>query len=87
MAYIFRTTTNGLGRASLEGCQDRWEEPPPYPGDEDGLDLDTATNVVIEVIGRACRTFDKAAARDLLREAAAMLETLADQVENGEVTL
>lgn len=87
MAYIFKTRTDGLGHATLHGAQERFESAPAYAGDEDTLSLDVATDVVIETIGRACRTFDKAAVLDLLRDAAAMLETLAEQVESGEVSL
>ena len=85
MAYLFQTRTDGLGHArnaaALAAGRARFETAPDYPGDDDEPSLDVQTDAVIEVIGRACRTFDKTACRDLLREAAAMLETLADEVE------
>ncbi len=86
-ARAFNVKSDAHNRAALASGQERFETAPAYDGDDDSLDIHTATDAVTEVIGRACRTFDKQAARDLLREAAAMLETLADEVERGEVTL
>lgn len=73
--------------AAMRNGQERRETAPPYAGDDDTPSLDVQTDAVIEVIGRACRAIGKDACRDLLREAAAMLETLADEVNAGEVVL
>lgn len=89
MAYIFQTRTDGLGHPV---CFDR--DYGPYTGhamdprtpEDDTPTLDTATDAVCEVIGRACRATDKAARIDLLKEAASMLDRLAGEVESGEVT-
>ncbi len=83
----FNVKSDAQNRAALASGQERFETAPAYAGDDDSIDIHTATDAVTEVLGRACRTFDKQAARDLLREAAGMLETLADEVESGEVTL
>lgn len=48
---------------------------------DDALTMDEQTDIAIEIIGRACRATDKAAAADLLRTAAAMLVAIADEVE------
>ena len=50
--------------------------------DEDAPDIDAACNDAIALIGRASRALltDKAAAADLLREAAALLVGIADEV-------
>lgn len=90
MAYLFRTRTDGLGHPV---CFDR--DYGPYTGhamdprtpEDDTPTLDTAASAVCEVIGRACRTFDKAAAVDLLKSAATMLDELCEQIESGEVEL
>ena len=89
MAYIFKTRTDGLGHARdvMRAGQERFETAPPYAGDDDSLTMDVATDAVIEVIGRACRAYDKAAAIDLLQVAAKMLDELAEQIESGEVAL
>lgn len=90
MAYIFQTRTDGLGHprnvAALKSAQSQYESPPPYAGDDDTPTLDTATDAVCEVIGRACRATDKAAVIDLLKEAVSMLDQLAEDVESNEVT-
>ncbi len=90
MAYIFQTRTDGLGHprnvAVLKSAQNQYEQPPAYAGDDDTPTLDTATDAVCEVIGRACRATDKAARVDLLKEAASMLDQLAEEVESGEVS-
>ena len=70
-------TRQPLPTANLRGMQDRWESPPEV---EDTPTLDEQTDCAIEVIGRACRATSKAAAADLLRNAAAMLTAIADEV-------
>ncbi len=91
MAYLFRAATDGLGHprnvAALKSAQSQYEQPPAYAGDDDTVTLDTATDAVCEVIGRACRATDKAAVVDLLKSAASMLDQLAEEVESGEVAL
>jgi hypothetical protein len=53
----------------------------PAPGyDSDEADPEDAADDAIALIGRAFRTFDKQATADLLREAAALLNDIADQV-------
>ena len=53
----------------------------PAPGyDSDEADPEAAADDAIALIGRAFRTFDKAATADLLREAAALLNSIADEV-------
>ena len=79
MAYIFQTRTDGLGHATLRGCQERWEEPPELP-DDSTPDVDALTDEVIEVIGRACRARDPKAQSALLVSAANMLLSLAEEV-------
>jgi len=68
------TTIDALQRA----YDDRAE--PEY--DDDAVDVDAACDDAIAIIGRACRAMvtDKAAAVDLLREAAQMLNDIADEV-------
>lgn len=70
-----------LATANLRGMQDRWEAPPEVEDDE--RDPEAGADVAIELIGRACRALprDKAAAADLLREAAKLLNEIADEVE------
>lgn len=91
MSYLMDTLLADRDRlerrnaAALQSGQDRWESPPEP--DEDTVTLDAATDAVIEQIGRACRTFDKAAAIDLLKSAEAMLSDLCDQIKSGEVAL
>lgn len=50
--------------------------------DEDAADVDTACDDAIALIGRASRALltNKAAAADLLREAAALLVNIAEEV-------
>ena len=81
-----RILTPALLAQRMHAAQDRWETP-PYAGDDDTLTMDDATDAVIEVIGRACRAYDKAAAIDLLQVAAKMLDELSEQIESGEVVL
>ena len=85
MGHMLHNFTDGLGHArsaqAMAAGRAAFETAPAYAGDDDEPSLDVQTDAVIEVIGRACRTLDKTACRDLLREAAAMLETLADEVE------
>jgi len=52
------------------------------PIDEDAPDIDAACDDAIALIGRATRALltNKAAAADLLREAAALLGNIADEV-------
>ena len=52
----------------------------PFPGDDCDVDPEAAADDAIALIGRAFRTFDKAATADLLREAAALLNSIADEV-------
>lgn len=82
MAYLFRTRTDGLGHATLRGCQDRFEAAPPYAGDDDTPDVDGLTDEVTALLGRACRAMprDPKACADLLRNASRMLAALADEV-------
>jgi len=49
--------------------------------DDEAPDLDRDTDVAIELIGRACRANNAAATADLLREAAKLLNEIADEVE------
>lgn len=74
-------TRQPLSTANLRGAQDRWESPPDT--DEDAPDIDTACDDAIALIGRATRALltNKAAAADLLREAAALLGDIADEVQ------
>jgi hypothetical protein len=53
----------------------------PFPGDDCEVDPEAAADDAIALIGRAFRTFDKAATADLLREAAALLNSIAESVE------
>lgn len=83
MGNMLPDFTDGLGNArrnaqALRNGQERFETAPELPGDDEPS-IGVLADAVIEVIGRACRT-DGAACCDLLREAAAMLETLADEV-------
>lgn len=71
-------TRQPLATANLRGMQDRWEAPAEP---DDALTMDEQTDIAIEIIGRACRATDKAAAADLLREAAKLLGEIADEVE------
>jgi hypothetical protein len=71
-------TRQPLATANLRGMQDRYEAPPEQ---DDALDLDGQTDIAIELIGRACRARDAAATADLLREAAKLLNSIADEVE------
>lgn len=90
MAALFSTATDGLGHAvSFDRDYGTYNADPrdPRTPEDDRISLDTATDAVIDVIGRACRTFDKQAAADLLRDAVQMLDALADEVESGEVSL
>lgn len=52
------------------------------PEIEDADEFEAGTDIAIELIGRACRARlrDGAAAADLLREAAALLNDIADEV-------
>ena len=68
-----------LATANLRGMQDRWEAPAEI--DDEAPDLDRDTDVAIELIGRACRANNAAATADLLREAAKLLNEIADEVE------
>jgi len=71
-----RTTTLD----ALQRAYDDRAEPEP---DDDAADLDAACDDAIAIIGRALRALlvpDKAAAADLLREAAALLNNIADEV-------
>ena len=74
-------TRQPLPTANLRGMQDRWESPPEVEDDE--RDPEAGADVAIELIGRACRALprDKAAAADLLREAAKLLNEIAGEVE------
>lgn len=65
--------------AALQSAYDNRAEPEI---DEDAPDIDTACDDAIALIGRATRALitDKAAAADLLREAAALLGDIADEV-------
>lgn len=89
MGHMLQDFTDGLGHArnaqALRNGQERFETAPAY--DDDTITLDTATDAVIEQIGRACRTFDKAAAVDLLKSAEAMLADLREQIKRDEVVL
>lgn len=68
-----------LATANLRGMQDRWEAPAEI--DDEAPDLDRDTDVAIElIVGRACRANNAAATADLLREAAKLLECIADEV-------
>lgn len=51
----------------------------PFHGDSE-VDPEDAADDAIELIGRAFRTFDKQATADLLREAAKLLNSIADEV-------
>ncbi len=53
----------------------------PFPGDDCEVDPEAAADDAIALIGRAFRTFDKAATADLLREAAKLLNSIAESVE------
>lgn len=53
----------------------------PFPGDDCEVDPEAAADDAIALIGRAFRTFDKAATADLLREAAKLLNNIAESVE------
>ena len=72
-------TRQPLAAANLRGMQDRWEAPAEI--DDEAPDLDRDTDVAIELIGRACRANNAAATADLLREAAKLLNEIADEVE------
>ena len=91
MGDMFHTFTDGLGHPrnaqALRDGQERFETAPDFAGDDDTVTLDTATDAVIEQIGRACRTFDKATAVDLLKSAEAMLADLCEQIKRNEVVL
>ena len=73
-------TRQPLAAANLRGMQDRWEAPAEI--DDEAPDLDRDTDVAIELIGRACRANNAAATADLLREAAKLLNEIADEVES-----
>lgn len=91
MGDMFHAFTDGLGHArnaqAMRDGQERFETAPTYAGDDDTISLDTATDAVIQQIGRACRTFDKATAIDLLKSAASMLDQVCEDIESGEVVL
>lgn len=86
MGQILTTRTDGLGHArnaaALHSAQAAFEAAPAYVGDDDTPDFDALTDEVIAVIGRACRANprDPKACADLLRNAAEMLVSLADEV-------
>ena len=75
-------TRQPLATANLRGMQDRWEAPAEVDEDDE-RDPEAGADVAIELIGRACRALprDKAAAADLLREAAKLLNEIAGEVE------
>jgi len=70
-----RTTTMDALQRAYDDRADPWS-------DDDTPDIDAACDDAIAIIGRACRAMvtDKAAAVDLLREAAQMLNDIADEV-------
>ena len=74
MGSILTTSFSALQRA-----YDNRAEPAI---DEDAADIETACDDAIALIGRATRALprDRAAAADLLREAAALLGNIADEV-------
>ena len=72
-------TRQPLAAANLRGMHDRWEAPPEVEDDE--RDPEAGADVAIELIGRACRANNAAATADLLREAAKLLNEIADEVD------
>lgn len=65
---------------SLQAAQIAYDNRAEPEIDDEAPDLDRDTDMAIELIGRAFRTFDKAATADLLREAAKLLNSIADEV-------
>lgn len=68
--------------ATLDALQRAYDDRAEPDPDDDTPDIDAACDDVIALIGRATRAMvtDKAAAADLLREAAALLGDIADEV-------
>lgn len=68
--------------ATLDALQRAYDDRAEPDLDDDTPDIDAACDDAISLIGRATRALatDKAAAADLLREAAALLRDIADEV-------
>lgn len=68
--------------ATLDALQRAYDDRAEPDPDDDTPDIDAACDDAIALIGRATRALatDKAAAADLLREAAALLGDIADEV-------
>jgi hypothetical protein len=75
-----RILTPALLAQRMHACQDRWESPPDEPDDDN--DPQTGMDDAIALIGRAERALitNRRAAADLLREAAELLQAVADEV-------
>lgn len=72
-----------LGSVPQRSMPCRSDADPGANDDNAEARMDADTDAVIDVIGRACRAVmrDPGAARDLLREAASMLNEIAEEVE------
>lgn len=68
--------------ATLDALQRAYDDRAEPDPDDDTPDIDAACDDAIALIGRATRALatDKVAAADLLREAAALLGDIADEV-------
>lgn len=82
MPAPIQTSHAARNAAAMATGRARFEEAPEI-ADADERDPEQGADVAIEIIGRACRALprDRAAAADLLRDAAKLLREIADEVE------